>query len=184
VIDSNARMASLALRLNEIQLEALRSQYTVYMASSEIQRLFNKAKRLEQELNESEQFSINIQAARNDPNVRIYRNDAVINADISFKDALREAYRATKVYEYYTSQSYAELEQLFLIRMVQFGDYNLANYLANLEKGVVSKLHLEIALRESDAFGEQITVHKAHRRKGLSTRLRYIFYTYLRADTA
>lgn len=55
-----------------------------------------------------------------------------------------------------------------------------AFYLASLEKGVVSKLHLEIVLGESDAFGEQITVHKAHRRRGLSTRLRYSFYTYLK----
>ena len=133
VIDSNARMAGLALRLNEIQLEALRAQYTVTSASSDIQRQLNLAKRLEQELSESEQFAINVQAARNDPNVRIYRNDAFINADLSFKDALQEAYRATKVYEYYTSQSYAKLEQLFLIRMVQFGDYNLSNYIAELE---------------------------------------------------
>ncbi len=55
-----------------------------------------------------------------------------------------------------------------------------AFYLANLEKGVVSKLHLEIALGERDAFGEQITVHKAHRRRGLATSLRYFSYSYLR----
>ncbi len=133
LIDSNARMATLALRLKEIELEALRSEYTVQSGLTEIGRQFNLAKRLEQELAEAQQFAINIQAARNDPNVRIYRNDAVLNADLSFKRALQEAYRATKVFEYYTSQSYAQLEQLFLIRMVQYGDYNLANYLAEMQ---------------------------------------------------
>ena len=133
LIDSNAKMGSLMLRLEEIKLEALRAEYQVRLASAEIQRQFNLAKRLEQELGESEQFTINIQAARNDPNVRIYRNDAYLNADLSFNDALREAYRATKVFEYYTSQSWPSLEKLFLIRMVQYGDYNLANYLTELE---------------------------------------------------
>ena len=133
IIDANARMATILLRMKELQLEALRAEYQVRLAMSDIQRQFNLAKRLEQELHEAEQFAINVQAAKNDPNVRIYRNDAYLNADISFDDAMREAYRATKVFEYYTSQSYAELEKLFLIRMVQFGDYNLQNYLIDLE---------------------------------------------------
>ncbi|MFH1808561.1 MAG: EB domain-containing protein [Pseudomonadota bacterium] len=133
LIDSNATMANLVLSLKEIELSALQAQYQVELASSELLRLSNLAKRLEQELTEEEQFAINIQAARNDPNVRIYRNDAFINADLSFKDAMQEAYRTTKVFEYYTSQSYADLEKLFLIRMVQYGDYNLANYVADLE---------------------------------------------------
>ncbi|MBI5493459.1 MAG: hypothetical protein HY904_00430 [Deltaproteobacteria bacterium] len=133
MVDANARMATLVLRLKELQLEALRGEYQVRLAAADITAKHNLALRLEQELKEAEQFSININAAKNDPNVRIYRNDAYLNADLSFKNALQEAYRATKVLEYYTSQSYAPLEQLFLIRMVQYGDYNLSNYLADLE---------------------------------------------------
>jgi len=132
-IDGNARMATILLRIKEQQLEALRAEYQVRLAMAEIQQQLNKAKRLEQQLAEAQQYAINVQAARNDPNVRIYRNDAYINADISFEDAMREAYRATKVFEYYTSQSYAEQEKLYLIRMVQYGDYNLENYLTDLE---------------------------------------------------
>ncbi len=133
MIDSNARMAEMLVGIKEIELEALRADYNMRLALSEIQQQLNKAKRLEQELSESEQQTINIQAAKNDPNVRIYRNDAYINADLSFQDVLKETYRATRVYEYYTSQSYAELDKLFLIRMVQYGDYNLENYLTDLE---------------------------------------------------
>ena len=79
-----------------------------------------------------------MQAARNNPNVRIYRNDAVLNAELAFQDALREAYRLTLVYEYYTSQSYAAREQLFLTRMVALGDYNLENYVADLRNAFLS----------------------------------------------
>ncbi|MEL6177893.1 MAG: hypothetical protein AAFS10_03025, partial [Myxococcota bacterium] len=84
------------------------------------------------EQQETEQLAINVQAAQNDPNVRIYRNDAIINAEIAFEDAIREVYKLTRVFEYYTSQSYANKDQLFLIRMVQRGDFNLENYLADL----------------------------------------------------
>lgn len=132
-IDSDARVATLLLRLKETDLEGLKAHYQIALALSEITRMANQAKRLEQELDESEQHTINIQAARNDPNVRIYRNDAYINADVTFEDAMREAYRATRVFEYYTSQSWAKKERLFLIRMVQYGDYNLENYLVDLE---------------------------------------------------
>jgi hypothetical protein len=37
------------------------------------------------------------------------------------------------VFEYYTSQSYGDLEKLFLIRMIGSGDYNLENYLIELQ---------------------------------------------------
>lgn len=71
-------------------------------------------------------------AARNDPNVRLHRNDAIVNADESFDLAIRHVYRLTRVYEYYTSQSYPGLERLFAIRMVSRGDDNLERYLADL----------------------------------------------------
>ncbi|MBN1959321.1 MAG: hypothetical protein JW841_00095 [Deltaproteobacteria bacterium] len=133
VIESNARIAEMLLRLKEIELEALKGEYQLAITFGEIERQRNLAKRLEQEYAEAQDYSLNIMAARNDPNIRIYRNDAYLNADITFTDALQEAYRATRVYEYYTSQSYADLDKLFLIRMVQKGDYNLSNYLIDLE---------------------------------------------------
>ncbi|MBM4371760.1 MAG: hypothetical protein FJ098_08905, partial [Deltaproteobacteria bacterium] len=56
-----------------------------------------------------------------------------VNADISFEDALKEVYRLTLMYEYYTGTTYAARDKLFLVRMVQYGDYNLDNYVAELE---------------------------------------------------
>ncbi|HEY3451384.1 MAG TPA: hypothetical protein VGK67_33810, partial [Myxococcales bacterium] len=76
---------------------------------------------------------INVEAARNDPNVRIYRNDAVINAERAFEVAITEVYKATRVFEYYTSQTYAPKQELFLTRMVEVGDFNLVSYLTGLQ---------------------------------------------------
>ncbi|MFH1811925.1 MAG: hypothetical protein ABIJ09_24515 [Pseudomonadota bacterium] len=132
-IDSAARVKTINLRLNELQVDALRGAYEMQQAMSRVQQLRQQAKRLQDELEETQQLTINVEAARNNPNVRIYRNDAVINADKTFYSALREVYKATRVYEYYTSQSYARLDQLFLVRMITRGDYNLQNYLIELE---------------------------------------------------
>jgi len=132
-IDSEAKTKDMVLSLSEINLESLRAQYQLQLALAEISRLHDQATRLQLEQEEVEQMAINVEAARNDPNVRIYKNDAIINADFSFEDALTQVYKATRVFEYYTSQSYAEREQLYLIRMVQYGDYNLENYLIELE---------------------------------------------------
>jgi len=132
-IDSNAMTATLLLRMKELELEALRADYSMRTQLAEIRTRYNLARRISLEMEEAEQLAINLQAARSDPNVRIYRNDAIVNADITFEDAIKAAYKATKVYEYYTSQSYAELDKLFLIRMIQYGEYNLENYLTNLE---------------------------------------------------
>ncbi|HEY1088435.1 MAG TPA: hypothetical protein VGE37_12095, partial [Archangium sp.] len=131
--ESNARVANMLNDTLEVKLEALRAEYAVRVAVAEVGRMFNSAQRLQAQQEEAEQLSIDIQQAQNDPNVRIYQNDAVINADVSFNDALTTAYRATRVFEYYTSQSYAKKEQLFLIRMVTAGQYNLENYLLELE---------------------------------------------------
>ncbi|MBT9558772.1 MAG: hypothetical protein IV100_22260 [Myxococcales bacterium] len=133
LIESNARMATSVLRLEEMDVEAMRIQYQVNLALAEIQQQLNNARRLQDDLVEAQDLAINIAAARNDPNVRIYRDDAIVNAELAFNDAIKEAYRATRVFEYYSSRSYADLEQLFLIRMVQYGDYNLQNYVTNLE---------------------------------------------------
>ena len=132
-IDGVAKIADLTNNTYEVQIEALRAEYGMRLAVSEVTRLFSQAQRLQAQQEEAEQLSINIQEAQNDPNVRIYQNDAIINADVSFRDALATAYRLTRVFEYYTSQSYAKKEQLFLIRMVTAGQYNLENYLLELE---------------------------------------------------
>jgi hypothetical protein len=121
------------MQIKEIELEALKAAHQSDLLLSEIGRMFKEGQRLQDEQQETEQLLINVEAARNDPNVRIYRNDAIINADIAFNDAMRAAYRATKVFEYYTSQTYARKDQLFLIRMVAAGDYNLENYLMQLQ---------------------------------------------------
>jgi len=79
------------------------------------------------------ELTINKQAARNNPNFRIYRDDSVRNAEIAFKKLLSEAYKSTLVYEYYTSQSYPFKQELNLSRMINYGEYNLQNYIYDLE---------------------------------------------------
>ena len=131
--DSDAAVKKLLLELARIDLEALKTRYRLQLAYGDIQGLRNQATRLLAEQEEMAQQTINVQAAKNDPNIRIYKNDDIILADRTFEQALADAYKATKVFEYYTSQSYAKLEQLFLIRMVSHGDYNLESYLSGLE---------------------------------------------------
>ena len=133
LIDANARMATILLRTKEIQLEIGRAELQLRIEMAQVQGLLNKAQRLSDDLEEAEQLNINLAVARTDPNVRIYRDDTIVNAEESFEDALVQAYRATKVLEYFTSQSYANLEELFLTRMVQYGEYNLNAYLVDLE---------------------------------------------------
>lgn len=120
------------LGLKELELSLLAAQLRLGLALSQVSKSRQLARRVELERREALELAINVQAARNDPNIRIYRNDAVLNAEIAFNDALEEAYRLTLVYEYYTSQSYAARDQLFLTRMVSAGDYNLENYIIEL----------------------------------------------------
>ncbi|MCP4675851.1 MAG: hypothetical protein GY854_10160 [Deltaproteobacteria bacterium] len=131
--DGVAAVANLVFDLTEVGHELANSGKEITRANSVVVKLQHKAKRLQVELTEAEQHAINIEAARNDPNVRIYKNDAIINADKAFWSAVREVYKATKVYEYYTSTTYAHLVDLFLVRMVTAGDYNLENYLGELD---------------------------------------------------
>ncbi len=131
-IESAAKTKTLALGLKRIELDAVKQSYLVQQASAVVTSLRNEATRVLAEQQETEQLTINVEAARNDPNVRIYKNDAILAADRTFTAAVREAYRATKVYEYYTSQCYAHLGDLFLVRMVAYGDWSLEAYLAGL----------------------------------------------------
>ncbi len=132
-VESAARTKTMLLRLGELEIEFLRLDHRIQLAISELTRLRNQAKRLELEQAETEELTINVQAAHNNPNVRIYKNDAIINAEIAFDDAIREVYKLTRVFEYFTSTSYAKKNDLFLIRMVARGDKNLENYVAELE---------------------------------------------------
>lgn len=137
-VDSDAVISNKMLQLESIRLDALKAQYNTKLAFSQVEQYRNKAKSLANEASEMEEQTINIEAARNDPNVRIYKNDAIINADRAFDSAIAAAYQATKVYEYYSSQSYAHLGDLFLVRMVNYGDYNLNNYLTQLQDSFLS----------------------------------------------
>ena len=131
-IELNAETETRLLDLTDLEIGLISANYRLAQVISEIGRLRQQAQRVQLEQDESIDLNINVEAAKSDPNVRIYRNDAVINADIAFEDAVREAYRLTLVYEYYTSQTYAARDQLFLTRMVSSGDYNLENYVADL----------------------------------------------------
>ena len=137
-VESTARTQTILLRLNELELEALRLEHRTKLALSALERLRNQAQRLQLEQQETEQLTINVQAAHNNPNVRIYKNDAIINAEIAFEDAIREVYRLTRVFEYYTSQSYENKDDLFLIRMIARGDINLENYVNELDNAFYS----------------------------------------------
>jgi hypothetical protein len=132
-IDSDARVKEILLGLAELEIEALKKDIAHRVAGAEITRLHDRATRLMAEQDETEQLAINSEAARNDPNARIYKNDAILNADRTFYSALQDAYKATKVFEYYTSQSYEALTKLSLVRLVSRGDYNLEAYLAELD---------------------------------------------------
>ncbi len=136
-IESNATIQTLLLDRGSIALESLKAQYRVRLAMAKISELRDMADKLISQQTEAEQLAINIEASKNNPNVRIYKNDSIINADRAFYSAIREAYKATKVFEYYTSSSYEKLSELFLIRMVSHGDYNLENYLHELYEAFV-----------------------------------------------
>ena len=132
--------ADLAFTLRDIhrdvvltELDILNALWNVDVAFSDIQALSNERNRLETEWQESEQLLVDVGAAQNDPNVRIYKNDAIINADRSFERAVRSAWQATRIFEYYTGTTYPEREQLFLVRMVTAGEFNLRRYLQDLE---------------------------------------------------
>ncbi len=137
-VDSDAKVRTLMLDIGSLHVELLKAMHRLKLASSKVVRLVNEAQRVRDEQSETEQLAINVAAARNDPNFRIYKNDAILTADRTFDTALGAAYRATKVYEYYTSQSYAPLLDLFLVRMVAHGDITLEAYLGELESNFIA----------------------------------------------
>lgn len=133
-IDATYDIKDLYRQILEIQLDAVKVDYDLKLALSGIEKLHNQAISAMASEEEDESHLIDVAAAQNDPNVRIYRNDSIVAADSTFYTALQEAYKATKVFEYYTSQSYAPLQNLVLVRMVSHGDFTLEAYLANLDQ--------------------------------------------------
>ena len=134
LINSNAMVDKLMLDLYSAELAVLRAELGVRLALGRISALRAESERLLTQQAEAEALTFNVQAARNDPNVRLFKNSAVEDADKSFKDALSDVYRATRIVEYYTQQSYPEFERLFLARMVGRGEFSLENYLFDLQR--------------------------------------------------
>ena len=133
-VNSAALIKNLTLQFKNLELEALKAGKQLQLGLSRITQLRSRARRVQLEQTELKAQVINLEAARNDPNVRLYKNSDVLNAERSFYVALQEAYKATKVFEYYTSQSYAHRGDLHLLRLVERGDKNLEGYLQALER--------------------------------------------------
>ena len=120
------------------QIEILKKSQQISLRLAAVTRLRNQLRILEAEYDEKSQLAIDAAAAANDPNVRIYRNDEIIAADRTFNRAIKSAYKATKVFEYYTGQSYEERDKLLLSRTVVYGDYSLEAYLEDLEDAYIA----------------------------------------------
>ncbi|MCE9579337.1 MAG: hypothetical protein K8W52_39805 [Deltaproteobacteria bacterium] len=132
-IDSAPVVADLVESIQQLRHDVNQTLLRVKMDLATMTALRLEARRTAQEEADAEALAIDVEAARNDPNIRVYMNTAMINADRSFNRALEHAFRATRLLEYYESQSYAHADDLYLIRMVAHGDYNLDNYLDELE---------------------------------------------------
>lgn len=102
-------------------------------AAGEVQHLRDMAICIQATATEQRQLTVDIESARNDPNVRIYRNSAIIEAERTFDGAVRAAWRATRGFEYFTNQTYGPRERLPLVRMVGNGDVTLEAYLDELD---------------------------------------------------
>lgn len=132
-VESEAAIIKMSNELSVIALEAKQAEYDVYIALAQIKALQDRAARTLAQQEQITQQAIDVQAARNDPNVRIYQNDTIIAAERNFNGAMRAAYEATLVYEYYTGTTYKDKHKIYLIRMVQYGDVTLEGYLSDLE---------------------------------------------------
>lgn len=116
-----------------IQLDSLEAEWAVQVALSDIGALANERNRLEGEWQDAESLAVDAAAATADPNVRIYKNSAIVNADRSFEHAALAAWKATRTFEYYTASSYPERASLLLSRTAVFGENSLRRYLQDLE---------------------------------------------------
>lgn len=134
MINSEARVKTILLGMKRASLTAERADLEVELTRGRLAQLRAKANRLIAQQGDSEQLLINVEAARNDPNVRILKNADVLDADKSFKNSLVDAFRATRVFEYYTGQSYADTKLLFEARLVGRGENSVENYVNDLER--------------------------------------------------
>lgn len=132
-IDLKYDLKDLYREMIETQVEANKARIAIEQQLATIRGLYNDAQGAISDYQTFTQLRIDAEAAHNDPNIRIIKNEAIIRADKYFYRAMREAYRATRVFEYYTSQSYAAWEDLKLIRLAGVGERSLQDYLLDLE---------------------------------------------------
>lgn len=133
-IDLREEMVRIVSEVPALESEMAALELDHRRLKGELGGLRNDAASAQANRRQADELRINSEIARNDPNVRIYRNAAMIVADGHFTAALREAYAATRVFEYYTSQSYAARDELLLIRLAGRGERNLRDYLLALEE--------------------------------------------------
>ena len=132
-LDTRYAVAELRLDSALLAMDAVDALRSVAVILADLAALGDERRRLEAQWEDTEQLAVHVAAARDDPTRRVLRTDAVINADASFRRAVRSAYRATRVFEYTASRSYPALDELFLGRMVRAGDHSLLRYLDDLE---------------------------------------------------
>ncbi|MCA9543775.1 MAG: hypothetical protein KC613_05275, partial [Myxococcales bacterium] len=116
------------------RLDVLQTAWDVDVVISQLRSLLNERNRIESEWADAQQLTAEAAAAQSDPTKRIYKNDAIRNAEQSFEVALRAAWQATLTYEYYTGSTYPQRDALFLARLVDRGDIPLRRYLEDLRE--------------------------------------------------
>ncbi len=132
-LDAKYEILDLFRQADQFGSKLLEQAIAIQSAVARVESIRNQATSLLGARAETLGHLINVEAAKNDPNVRIYAQDSVYAAERTFRRALLEAYKTTRVFEYYTNQSYAAVSDLFLVRMVQYGDPSLEAYTAKLE---------------------------------------------------
>lgn len=70
-IDSEVLMRSQLRQLVELRLETEQLHLSIALAEADLRRAVLQARRVQQHLAEAEQLAVNVESARNDPNVRI-----------------------------------------------------------------------------------------------------------------
>ena len=131
-------ITNLRRQQKEIVMDVFRAAVQAQKGVSDLTSMRAQATRLQSQQDQAEALQITFASAKNDPNVRLYQNDSVIEADIFYRDALKATYAATRAYEYFTSQSYGKKQDLYLARMVQTGQNNLQDYMLGLDNAFLA----------------------------------------------
>jgi hypothetical protein len=134
LINSQAQVDTLLLDLKRASIEAARAEVDLRRGVGRLAAARAQVTRLLAQQDETEDHLINVEAARNDPNIRIFANADVLNADVAFHRAVVDAFRATRMYEYYTATSYANKDSLYLVRLAGRGENNLEDYVIDLQR--------------------------------------------------